>query len=86
MCFTNKWESTYSIHRCSALAQSIHRGGAAYLYLISILIWPHFDTYPYTGCPKKNVVSWKKGHNYLQNHPKCKSWGCFGKMDEYEYE
>ena len=21
------------------------RGGAAYLYLISILIWPHFDTY-----------------------------------------
>ena len=23
------------------------RGGAAYLYLISILIWPHFDTYPY---------------------------------------
>ena len=24
-----------------------YRGGAAYLYLISILIWPHFDTYPY---------------------------------------
>ena len=28
-----------------------NRGGAAYLlltyYLISILIWPHFDTYPY---------------------------------------
>ena len=24
-----------------------HRGGAAYLYLISTLIWPHFDTYPY---------------------------------------
>ena len=23
------------------------RGGAAYLYLISILIWPHFDTYPH---------------------------------------
>ena len=23
------------------------RGGAAYLYLISILIWPNFDTYPY---------------------------------------
>ena len=23
------------------------RGGAAYLYLISILIWPQFDTYPY---------------------------------------
>ena len=23
------------------------RGRAAYLYLISILIWPHFDTYPY---------------------------------------
>merc|ERR1711884_741078 len=23
------------------------RGGAAYFYLISILIWPHFDTYPY---------------------------------------
>ena len=21
-----------------------HMGGAAYLYLISILIWPHFDT------------------------------------------
>ena len=26
---------------------AIIRGGAAYLYLISILIWPHFDTYPY---------------------------------------
>ena len=26
---------------------TIYRGGAAYLYLISILIWPHFDTYPY---------------------------------------
>ena len=26
---------------------NIFRGGAAYLYLISILIWPHFDTYPY---------------------------------------
>merc|ERR1712073_175428 len=25
----------------------LFRGGAAYLYLISILIWPHFDTYPY---------------------------------------
>ena len=25
----------------------LYRGGAAYLYLISILIWPHFDTYPY---------------------------------------
>ena len=24
-----------------------YRGGAAYLYLISILIWPHFGTYPY---------------------------------------
>ena len=33
-----------------------------------------------TGCPKKNVVSWKNGHNYLQTHPKCKSWGCFGKF------
>ena len=34
----------------------------------------------HTGCPKKNVVSWKNGHNYLQNHPKYKSWGCFGKF------
>ena len=24
-----------------------------------------------TGCPKKNVLSWKNGHNYLQNYPKC---------------
>ena len=23
------------------------RGGTAYLYLISILMWPHFDTYPF---------------------------------------
>ena len=30
--------------RCTEL-----RGGAAYLYLISILIWPHFDTYPYVS-------------------------------------
>ena len=34
----------------------------------------------YTGCLKENVLSWKNGHNYLQNHPKCKSWGCFGKF------
>ena len=34
----------------------------------------------YTGCPKKNVVSWENSHNYLQTHPKCKSWGCFGKF------
>ena len=27
----------------------ISRGGAAYLYLISILMWPHFDTYPYVS-------------------------------------
>ena len=33
-----------------------------------------------TGCLKKNVVSWKNSHNYLQTHPKCKSWGCFGKF------
>ena len=41
------------------------RGGAAYLYLISILIWPHFDTYPYIsiqniqGVPKKMSFSGK---------------------------
>ena len=29
---------------------------------------------------KKNVVSWENSHNYLQTHPKCKSWGCFGKF------
>ena len=33
-----------------------------------------------TGCPKKNVVSWKNSHNYPQTHPKYKSWGCFGKF------
>ena len=33
-----------------------------------------------TVCPKKNVVQWKNSHNYLQTHPKCKSWGCFGKF------
>ena len=22
----------------------------------------------------------KNGNNYLQTHPKCKSWGCFGKF------
>ena len=33
-----------------------------------------------TECPKKNVVSWKNSHNYLQIHPKCKNWGCFGKF------
>ena len=34
----------------------------------------------YTGCLKKNGILWKNGHNYLQTHPKCKSWGCFGKF------
>ena len=34
----------------------------------------------YTGCLKKNVVSWKNSHNYPQTHPKCKSRGCFGKF------
>ena len=29
---------------------------------------------------QKNVILWKNGHNYLQTHPKCKSWGCFGKF------
>ena len=33
-----------------------------------------------TGCPKKNVVSWKNSHNYPQTHPKCKCWGCIGKF------
>ena len=32
-----------------------------------------------TGCLKKNVVSWKKSHNYPQTHLKCKCWGCIGK-------
>ena len=36
----------------------VSRGGAAYLYLISILIWPHFDTYPYIqGESKKSGIS-----------------------------
>ena len=34
----------------------------------------------HTGCLKKNVVSWKKSHNYPQTHPKCKCWGCIGKF------
>ena len=34
----------------------------------------------YTGCPKKNVVSWKNSHNYPQTHQKCKCWGCIGKF------
>ena len=29
---------------------------------------------------QKNVVSWKKSHNYPQTHPKCKCWGCSGKF------
>ena len=33
-----------------------------------------------TRCPKKNVVSWKNDHNYLQNHPKFQSLGCFEKF------
>ena len=33
-----------------------------------------------TGCLKKNGILWKNGHNFLQNHPKCKIWGCFGKF------
>ena len=33
-----------------------------------------------TGCPKKNVVSWKNSHNYPQTHPKYKSWECFRKF------
>ena len=35
------------IHSFSSLNFLDYRGGAAYLYFISILIWPHFDTYPY---------------------------------------
>ena len=45
--------------------------GTEYLIIVTIIS---------TGCLKKNVLSWKNGHNYLQNHPKCKSWGCFGKF------
>ena len=33
-----------------------------------------------TGCLKKNGILWENGHNYLQTHPKCKSWWCFGKF------
>ena len=29
---------------------------------------------------QKNVLLWKNSRNYLQTHPKCKSWGCFGKF------
>ena len=29
---------------------------------------------------QKNCIWWKNGHNYLQTHPKCKKWGCFGKF------
>ena len=29
---------------------------------------------------QKNVLLWKNSHNYLQTHPKCKSWGCFEKF------
>ena len=35
------------MHGLAPIEDHLHRGGAAYLYLISILIWPHFDTYPY---------------------------------------
>ena len=28
----------------------------------------------------KNGILWKNSHNYTQTHPKCKSWGCFGKF------
>ena len=34
----------------------------------------------HTECLKKNVVSWKKSHNYPQSHPKCKCLGCIGKF------
>ena len=33
-----------------------------------------------TECLKKNGILWKNGHNFLQTHPKCKIWGCFGKF------
>ena len=32
---------------------------------------------------QKNGILWKNGHNYLQTHPKCKSWGCFGKFSTF---
>ena len=35
-------------------------------------IWFQVGT---TGCPQKNVVSWKNSHNYPQTHPKCKNRG-----------
>ena len=34
----------------------------------------------WSGCLKKNVLLWKMGNNYLQTHPKSKSWGCFWKF------
>ena len=40
--------------------------------------WPTEQVY--TECLKKNGILWKNGHNFLQTHPKCKIWGCFGKF------
>ena len=37
----------WSVLEINLVNVNVFRGGAAYLYLISILIWPHFDTYPY---------------------------------------
>merc|ERR1712155_265316 len=42
------------------------------------MYWLNFPSS--TGCLKKNGILWKNGHNYLQTHPKCKIWGCFGKF------
>ena len=48
-------------------------------YCIIILLY-YYILYIHTGCPKKNVVSWKNSHNYPQTHPKSKCWGCIGKF------
>ena len=49
-------------------------------HLVQIVQFPLKENWLTTRCPKKNVVSWKNGHNYLQTYPKCKRWGCFEKF------
>ena len=46
----------------------------------NIIHWTEEVRSKHTECLKKNGILWKNGHNFLQTHPKCKIWGCFGKF------
>ena len=72
--------STLSSYLQTLSTYYLHQDSLHYHYLHLHTIYTGTIYILSTECPKKNVVSWKNGHNYLQTYPKCKRWGCFGKF------